>query len=202
MYGDQDIESLTTTGRATDHSLVRRLRMGEEDAATQLYARYARRLQLLAAAQTSPQLKVRFDEDDVVQSVFRTFFRRVSGGLYDVPPDEELWNLLLVLALNKIRKLATHHQAQKRDVRRTGHAEPAECEDASITPTDDDSLHVLTMVIHELMEALPEAHRTIVQQRIAGAQTHEISRSVGRSKRTVERVLQDFRQKLSRLIHD
>lgn len=199
MHDDRLASSPGNTASATDHSLVRRLRSGEEDAATQLYLRYARRLHSLAAAQTSPQLKTRFDEEDVVQSVFRTFFRRVTVGLYNVPPGEELWHLLLVLALNKIRKLATHHQAKKRDVRRTGAPENTDYNLRNPTG-DEESLHILQWVIAEMLEELPDAHRRIVEKRIAGYQAEEISHEVARSKRTVERVLQEFRQKLSRLI--
>jgi len=36
-----------------------------------------------------------------------------------VPPGEDLWKLLLVIALNKIRARGTFHRAAKRDVRRT-----------------------------------------------------------------------------------
>jgi hypothetical protein len=33
------------------------------------------------------------DAVDLVQSIFRTFFRRVRRGCYDVPDGEELWKL-------------------------------------------------------------------------------------------------------------
>ena len=39
-------------GEQTDRSLLRRFRSGEEDAATRLYVRYARRLEALARAQS------------------------------------------------------------------------------------------------------------------------------------------------------
>ncbi|MEZ6117803.1 MAG: ECF-type sigma factor [Pirellulaceae bacterium] len=94
----------------SDGSLLRRIQGGEEDAATQLYLRYSNRLIALAKHNTSPELAVRFDPEDVVQSVFRSFFRRASGGCYDVPEGGELWRLLLVLALNKVRGLAIHHR--------------------------------------------------------------------------------------------
>ena len=55
---------------SSDHSLLRRFRSGEPDAATELYVRYAQRLQSLAKSQTSHQLSSRFDPEDVVQSVF------------------------------------------------------------------------------------------------------------------------------------
>lgn len=68
----------------SDASLMRRFRHGESDAATALYLRYARRLHVLARNKTGQDLQSRFDAEDVVQSVFRTFFRRVSDGSYDV----------------------------------------------------------------------------------------------------------------------
>ncbi len=116
---NESVDSLTSAGIASDRSLLRRFRSGEQDAATEIYVRYARRLQALAARQAGADLASRFDPEDVVQSVFRTFFRRASAGYYEAPAGEELWRLLLVLSLHKVRDLATHHRAQKRDVGRT-----------------------------------------------------------------------------------
>src|SRR5947209_3624365 len=82
-------------GTSTDHSLLRRLQDGQRDASTELYLRYAERLLSLAAAQSSFNLARRVDPEDIVQSVFRTFFRRASLGHYTVPQGEELWKLLL-----------------------------------------------------------------------------------------------------------
>src|SRR5262245_27558089 len=112
-------ELCPVTPETSDASLLRRLRRGEEAAATQLYLRYADRLRAIAAAQASPDLKQRVDPEDSVQSVFRTFFRRVSLGQYDVPPGEELWKLFLVIGLNKVRAAGAFHRAAKRDVRHT-----------------------------------------------------------------------------------
>src|SRR5437588_12669938 len=106
------------TGNApSDHSLLARLRGGQKDAAMELYLRYAQRLRALVRARCSSQLARRLEPDDIVQSVFRRFFRRVLQGDYDVPPGEELWGLLLVIALNKIRTEETFHRAGKRDIR-------------------------------------------------------------------------------------
>src|SRR5688572_7541250 len=82
----------SVSGR-TDHSLLRRIRDGEQEAATTLYLRYAERLEALAKANTAAALAIRIDPEDVVQSVFRTFFRRASEGHYDVPEGDELWKL-------------------------------------------------------------------------------------------------------------
>src|SRR5439155_9824678 len=95
----------------SDHSLLRRLRGGDQDAATQLYYRYAHRLLALAEKNRARDLASRVDAEDIVQSVFRIFFRRAAEGHYDVPAGEDLWKLLLVLALNKIRAQRVHHRA-------------------------------------------------------------------------------------------
>src|SRR3954447_25024565 len=98
----------------SDRSLLRRLQHGQADASTELYLRYAERLLALAAAQSSPELARRVDPEDIVQSVFRTFSRRASLGHYTVPDGEEIWKLLLVIALNKVRAVGAFHRAAKR----------------------------------------------------------------------------------------
>src|SRR3954447_12340517 len=107
----------------SDHSLLERYRGGHDDAPTQLYVRYAERLLALAAAQRSAGLAARVDPEDIVQSVFRTFFRRAAEGQYDVPEGEEIWKLLLVIALNKVRAVGAYHRAARRDVRHTAGGE-------------------------------------------------------------------------------
>lgn len=185
----------------TDHSLLRQFRQGEEDAATRLYLRYSARLQALASKQTSKQLASRFDPEDVVQSVFRTFFRRVTDGLYDVPPGEELWGLLLVLSLNKVRRLAKHHRAAKRDAEKTAGSEALAKIDRAAS-FDENSLAILNMVVQELLDELPEKHRPVVRLRIEGNSVDQIAQESGRAKRTVERILSEFKKTLGGLIED
>lgn len=184
----------------TDGSLLRRIRGGDEDAATKLYFRYSQRLMQLARANTAPDLAVRFDPEDVVQSVFRSFFRRASVGCYDVPEGGELWRLLLVLALNKVRALAIHHRAQKRDVSHT--VNPALLDELEMRQADSNPEHILEMVIEELLAKMTSSERRIVELRIEGCAVADIASQVARSKRTVERILQGFREQLSALTRD
>jgi RNA polymerase sigma-70 factor (ECF subfamily) len=187
-------------GTASDRSLLRRLQHGQADASTELYLRYADRLLALAAAQTAPDLARRIDPEDIVQSVFRTFFRRASLGHYTIPDGEEIWKLLLVIALNKVRALGAFHRAAKRDVRRTFGGEAFDQAAESQSGRGDDALSLLRMVVEELLQSQPEAHRRMIELRIEGYEVNDIAAAVERSKRSVERVLQDFRQKLDGLI--
>lgn len=185
-------------GEVSDRSLLRRLRGGDGDAATQIYLRYARRLEFLAQKQCAPELGARFDAEDVVQSVFRTFFRRAERGEYVVPDGEELWKLLLVIAMNKIRANGAFHRAAKRDVRQTQSAGPVEPPSAG----DENALAVLQMVVEQVLEGLGDEYRKIAELRIEGHEVAEIADRTGRAKRSVERLLQEFRKALAAQIGD
>jgi RNA polymerase sigma-70 factor (ECF subfamily) len=187
---------------ATDSSLLRRVRLGSEDAATQLYLRYAQRLRGLVRAQSSPDLARRVDAEEIVQSIFGSFFRGASSGYYDVPVGEELWKLFLVIALNKIRAKGAFHRAAKRDVRRT--TEKGESEEWAELPEEQDSaaLAFLRITVKEAMERLPPNHRQVVTLRIEGHEVADIARQTGRSMRTVERLLQEARKQLAHLLQE
>jgi RNA polymerase sigma-70 factor (ECF subfamily) len=184
---------------ASDRILIDRLRHGQTEAAEDLYFRYSQRLQALAARQSGSDLAVRVDPEDIVQSVFRTFFRRVSLGQYDVPEGSDLWRLLLVIALNKIRALGAHHRAAKRDVRQTARGEAFDKALQTTTGPNELALAELRLDIDELLQQLPQSQRTIIQLRIEDHTVEEIARRTGRSHRTVERALQDFRTRLTAL---
>jgi RNA polymerase sigma factor (sigma-70 family) len=180
----------------SDRSLLERYRRGQDDAPTQLYLRYAERLRALAARSSSPGLSARVDPEDIVQSVFRTFFRRAAQGQYEIPEGEEIWKLLLVIALNKIRTLGEFHRAARRDMRKTTSVEANDLPLASQSDQDPSALTILRLVIEEVLETLPPGHRPIAEMRIEGYEMAEIAELTQRSKRTVERVLQEFRQRL------
>jgi len=195
-----EVEGSVTASFSTDRSLLRRFQAGQEDAATKLYVRYSHRLEALARAQTGKQLSTRIDPEDVVQSVFRSFFRRAVESGYEVPAGEELWQLLLVLALNKIRSLATFHHAKKRDVSRTSSPAGNKHWDPEDTNSENLAYQTMRLVVQELVATLPAPQDRIVELRIEGHEVQEIAKQVNRSNRTVERALQQFRKRLASLI--
>ena len=176
----------------SDGSLLRRVSAGDEAAATALYQRYAARLRGLAAKRVDG-FGGRFDADDIVQSAFRAFFQGARKQAYTVPPEGELWGLLMVIGLNKVREYADHHRADKRDVGRT----TGEDADHPALARDDTAAEFLRLVVDERLAGLPAAHREIVRLRLMGFEVGEISGRTGRSRRTVERVLQEFRAGLT-----
>ncbi|MFO0807237.1 MAG: sigma-70 family RNA polymerase sigma factor [Gemmataceae bacterium] len=190
-------------GEWSDRVLLDRFQRGDGDAAGQLYVKYAERLRALTRRKSSSALACRLDPDDIVQSVFRNFFHAAREGGYDVPPGEDLWKLLLVIALNKIRARGTFHRAAKRDVRRTRRIEGLDPYTlAKENQHGQSAATFLRLVAEEALDQLPPLQRQIVELRIEGYQVHEIANRTGRSLRTVERTLQQCRKQLSILLSD
>ena len=181
----------------TDHTLLARIKAGQDDAATQLYLRYAHRLRALAVRRTADDLKSRIDPEDIVQSVFRTFFRRASRGEYAVPEGEELWKLFLVIALNKVRGVGAYHHAAMRDTRQTAQGSDYDIALHGPANKDEEALNTLRLTIEDLLDGLTPGQRQAITLRIEGHEVAEIAKKTGRAKRSVERMLQEFRNALS-----
>ncbi len=139
--------------QGSDVVLLDRFRSGDQDAALQLYYRYADRLMRLASKSTPAELAPRFDPEDIVQSVFRTFFRRAAKGQYEAPEGDELWKLLLVMALNKVRSRAAFHRARKRDIRKT---QPLPISNEPIDGQNaEEAKNILCMSVEEVIQKQP-----------------------------------------------
>ena len=111
-----------------------------------------------------------------------------------MPAGAELWSLLLVIALNKIRTAEAYHRAGKRDVGST--ATPDNLDESLSTDTDGNGAY-LGLVVTEALERLAPALREIVELRLQGYEVREIAERTDRSLRTVERLLKEARTELS-----
>ena len=65
------------------HDLMARLRAGDEGAADLIFQQYARRLVGLARRRLTHDVQAKMDPEDVLQSVFRTFFVRHGAGEFE-----------------------------------------------------------------------------------------------------------------------
>jgi DNA-directed RNA polymerase specialized sigma24 family protein len=54
-----------------------------------------------------------------------------------------------------------------------------------------------SVALQEELEALSESDRRIVELRLAGYEVGEITARTGRARRTVERILHDFRERVA-----
>src|SRR5262245_21175403 len=98
--------------------LMDRLRSGEDEAAREVFARFAARLVGLARRHLDGRLAVKVDPEDVVQSAYKSFFVRQREGSLEVGSWDGLWGLLTLITLRKCADRAEHYRAAKRDVGR------------------------------------------------------------------------------------
>ena len=156
----------------------------------ELVERYTVRLLQVARRQLPERLRGRLDPEDILQSVFRSFFGRLRQGEFSFADSHDLWRLLCVMTYHKVQNSIKYHQRRRRDVRRE-HASTDSPEGAALAdraPGPEDVV-VLCECLERLVQDLPPEYRTIVTLRLQGDTIAEIAKKVAYSQRTVLRVL-------------
>jgi RNA polymerase sigma-70 factor (ECF subfamily) len=187
-------EQLRVSVTDSDAALVERYRQGDEEAAALLYYRYAGRLRAVARSQCPADLTVRVDAEDIVQTAFSSFFRRIAEGKYR-SSGEGVWKLLVLITLHKARSVGGYHRARKRDVRATDRGSGLLAR-AALHGYDEQAATDLRLLLADVLERLPELQRRVAELRLQGFEVNEIVEQLGLSKRSVERALQGLRRHL------
>jgi RNA polymerase sigma factor (sigma-70 family) len=178
--------------------LVARLRGGDPQAAAELFTQYARRLTGLAEQQLSRKLAARLDGADVVQSVFRTFFRRCAAGEFRIDSSAELWRLLVTITVQKARAYGRKHTAAVRDVAAEAQGGGASLADAVAHEPGPADAAALVDQIEDLLRGLPDLYRDVLQLRLEGHTVSDAADRLGVSRRTVHRALNLLQDRLTR----
>src|SRR5438128_1037091 len=101
--------------------LLRRVRAGDEQAATQLVRQYEPEIRRAVRIRlANPRLQQVLDSMDICQSVLANFFTRAAAGQFDLESPEQLIRLLISMARNKVTDAARKQNAARRDTRRQG----------------------------------------------------------------------------------
>jgi len=146
----------------------------------------------LARRKLPKQLQARIDPEDVVQSVYRSFFRRLQDGQFQFDEAEDLWRLLAAMTFRKAINVRKHHLRLRRDARReaasTGDDDAPTTIEQLAQPEEGDVDFLMESLDH-LLQGLPEICREVVVLRLQGYTIDETAAQVKRSRRTVLRVL-------------
>jgi RNA polymerase sigma factor (sigma-70 family) len=179
--------------------LVERLRGGDSQAAEELFGRYAQRLTGLAEQHLSRKLSARLDGADVVQSVFRTFFRRSAAGEFRIDSSADLWRLLVQITLQKARAKGRHHTVGPRTVaaEEPGGGTALLAEAVAHEPGPAEAAALVDQ-IEALLRGLPALYCDLLQLRLEGYSASEAAARLGVSRRTVHRALLLLQQRLAR----
>ena len=166
-----------------DEQLISAYRGGDEEAATELFERYYPRLIELLRRQMGWRLKQVEGSVDVAQSVLRSFFHQLRDKQVQIGPDDDLWPLLVTVALNKIRNRGKFWSRQRRDLQRqsplVAGLDPLERE-----PSPDDAA-VVQDLIEQLLAPFSGRRRQIVELILQGEPVKSIAEQVGTTERTI-----------------
>lgn len=195
---------------ATSNSVslwIANLRQGDQQAAQDLWTRYASRLVAVAKRKLGQVQNGIADEEDVAQLAFTSLCCGAKAGRFeDVSNRDELWWLLLAMTKRKAVDLIRRETAKKRgggEIVRTpmlpdGVAAQNLGDLIGGEPTPE-YLAIMAEQYARLMESLrDDCQRHVVVSRIEGYTVSEIAGQLGITKRSVERKLQLIRDKWSR----
>jgi len=99
--------------------LIRRVRAGDERAASELVRRYEPAIRRAARVRlVDTRLNRLLDSMDICQSVLASFFVRAALGQYELETPDQLLKLLATMTRNKLANQAKGFRAKRRDFRR------------------------------------------------------------------------------------
>jgi RNA polymerase sigma factor (sigma-70 family) len=179
--------------------LMERVRAGDELAAAAVVQRFTRRLIELARSRLDPLLRRKIDPEDVLQSVYRSFFHHHAQGQYQLESWDGLWGMLVVMTLRRCGYHRAYFRAACRDVQREASPAADGSEDSAELLGRDPSSEeaaLLAETVERLMQGLTPREQEILDLALQSCSSAEISARVGRSERTVQRLLKRVRQRL------
>jgi RNA polymerase sigma factor (sigma-70 family) len=176
----------------------------ERDMAARLiWLRYFRDLLNLARNNLDRRIRRREDEEDVLQSMYKSFCLRQQRGEFDLAGRDALWKLLVTITLRKARTAAKRQGRDMRDIAReqtlpideaqSAHWVLEQMDAAGPSPAE---AAVLNEALERRLAALDDPElRKIALWRLEGYTNREIADRLDCTERSVERRLERIRSK-------
>lgn len=180
--------------------MIAGLRQGDPATVRQFCDRYGSGLERLARSNMASGLRRRVGPDDVVQSVYRTFLRRAGDGQFVLDDADGLWRLLCAITLTKVREKARYHLRLKRGYHLEVHEEPGTEPGWVDDGTAPDDAVAFAELFERLIDGLDDVERSIVDLKLQDRSNGEVAERLGRSERTVRRILARMRTRWEALL--
>ena len=120
------------------------------------------------------------------QSVLASFFARAATGEYDLESPEQLVQLLMSMARNKLASLARREHRLRRDTRRVAATQPEvleQVEDSAVSPSE---IVLRRELVDRMRAELTDDERRIADLRVEGMGWEEVAERLGGSVRPGE----------------
>ncbi len=164
--------------------------------------RFTNRLIRLAQSRLPHRLNRRVDPEDIVQSVFNSFFQRNRNGQFEFKTSNDLWRLLAAMTYHKVMATVEFHGRQRRNfTREVG----AQASTDPLTLNEDraanvSAIAIMAELLEQILDQLPPVHQHILQLRLEDYSIAEIADRVEVSTRTVNRALKNARSVAERIV--
>jgi len=139
----------------------------------------------------------RIDAEDIVQSVFRTFFVRLKDGRFVFQEEDDLCKLLVRITLHKTLRQVAFHKAAKRDPNMESNQGEHHREQLLAVldrePSAEDAL-AFEDELEKFLAPLSEQEQQIIRLRLQGFTNDEIAQQMGLYDRKIRRVMERVRQ--------
>lgn len=183
-------------------SLLRRVRAGEEAAASELVGRVEPTVRAAARGPLDGLgLRRLLDSTDISQSVLANFFRRAAEGEFELRDENQLLALLLTMARNKVRDESRRQRADRRDAGRVADLSD-HCLDGLQGGEPTPSRVVAGRELaHELFARLPDEVRYLAEQRSHGREWADLAAEQGSTAQALRKKMARALEKLAEEFH-
>jgi RNA polymerase sigma factor (sigma-70 family) len=177
---------------------------GRDLAARLIWRRYFQDLLELARHNLNRRIRRREDEEDVLQSMYKSFCLRQQRGEFDLAGRDALWKLLVTITLRKARNAAKKQTRDRRDIAREqtiGDRDDSEAADWALEQMDaagpsPAEAALLNEALERRLAVLADsALRQIAMWRLEGYTNREIADRLDCTERSVERRMERIRSK-------
>ncbi|MDG2222698.1 MAG: ECF-type sigma factor [Rubripirellula sp.] len=177
------------------------VKAGDSVAANRIWQHYFDRLTRLVRARMYGQNRAVSDEEDIVLSVFESFYAAAENGRFpDLSDRDDLWRLLLRMSARKVVDKRRHDQRQRRGGDAKVHSlNHSGDEDVIVAIGDEPSPEMVLMMQESVEEVFSHLGvgqlRELAGAKLEGYSNAELAERFGCSERTIERRMHLIREK-------
>lgn len=179
---------------------IHQVKAGDSVAATQIWQRYFNRLVRSVRNRLQGQNRAVSDEEDVVLSVFDSFYAAAEKGRFaDLSDRDDLWRLLLRMSARKVIDKRRRDRRQRRggdvEIHPLGVVDGVVIEAIADEPSPEMVLMMQESVEQFFSNLGGGSLREMAVAKLEGHSNAELARRFGCSERTIERRLHLIREK-------
>jgi RNA polymerase sigma-70 factor (ECF subfamily) len=179
--------------------IISSLEAATNSAAPALDEQYRARLCQLVEREMNRRFRRKEDPEDVVQSAFRTFYRRKAKGEFHIDSSVDLWRLLETITRRKILKHVEKLGAGKRDPKREEYPDGDDLRGQGPRPEE---VAIVADLMNKALAGLDETYVQIFHMRLQNCTEEEIAAALGCNRGRVHSKLNLIRDRFQRLSDD